>query len=74
MEQLAYVVVGGSIASLLLLLVGVVVCVAIAVFILRQLAAPSIAYTILYVCVGIIALLIAISFFFGGDGTVVTRP
>jgi hypothetical protein len=71
---LAVVVTGGSVGSLLLWLVGIVVCFAIVFAILRSLSAPPIAFTALYVIAGVLALLLAISFFFGGgDGAVIVR-
>jgi uncharacterized membrane-anchored protein YitT (DUF2179 family) len=66
---LAYIV-AGNIGSLLMLVVGIVVCVAIVVFIMKQVSAPPMAYTILYVAIAVIVLIVAISFFFGGDSGV----
>lgn len=72
MNALALIVSGSSIGTLLLWFVGVLVCFAIVFFIMRQLEAPPIAYKILYVIAGLIALLVAIDFFFG-VGPIVVR-
>jgi hypothetical protein len=65
---LAYFV-AGNVGSLLLWLVGIVVCFAIVYAILRAVSAPAVAFTALYVIAGVVALLLAIGFFFGGgDG------
>ncbi len=67
MTPLAFVITGGSVGSLLLWLVGIVVCFAIVFAILRALGAPAVAFTALYVIAGVLALLLAIGFFFGGS-------
>jgi uncharacterized membrane-anchored protein YitT (DUF2179 family) len=69
---LAYVF-AGNVGSLLMLFVGILVCVAITVFIMKQMEAPPMAYKILYVAIAVIVLIIAISFFFGGGGDVGVR-
>lgn len=66
MNTLALIVYGGGIGSILLWFVGLLVCLCIVYFLMKQLEAPAVAYKILYVLIGIVALLLAIDFFFGG--------
>ena len=68
LKTLAYIIYGGSIASLLLWFVGILICLCIVYFLMKQLEAPPVAYKILYVLIGVIALLLTIDFFFGGTG------
>lgn len=72
MTTLALIISGGNIGSLLVWFVGVLVCFCIVFFLMKQLEAPPVAYKVLYVLIGILALLLAIDFFFGG-GPVVIR-
>lgn len=68
MLPLAFVLdVGGVIWAL----VGLVVIFCIVLFILRSLAAPAIAFTILYVVAGLLGLLLALNFFFGNQAVIV---
>lgn len=54
-----------DVGNLLWLFVGVVVVLGIVFFIMRQVAAPAIAYTVLYIVIGIALLMLAMNFFFG---------
>jgi hypothetical protein len=62
---LAYVF-SGNIANLLFAFIGLVLVVCIVFFIMRKAGAPEWAYTVFYVVIGIIALLVVIDVFFGG--------
>lgn len=74
MTPLALIISGSGIGALLLWVVGLVVCGCIVVFIMRRLGAPEIAFTVLYVALAVVLLLLSIDFFFGGaDGTVIIR-
>lgn len=67
-------IISGSVGSLLLWLVGLCIALAIVVFILKQLEAPPLAYKVLYVIIGVIALLLVIDLFFhNSGGTVIVR-
>lgn len=56
----------GNLGGLLWAFVGLVLVLCIVFFIMRQAGAPAVAYTVLYVIVGVIALLVVIDLFFGG--------
>lgn len=63
-----------NIGGLLMLFVGVCVCAGIVFFIMRALTLPPMAFTIFYVAMGILLLIVAIDFFFGGSGHVAIGP
>jgi len=60
---------GGNIGNLLLWIIGVAIVFAIFWFIIKQLALPPLAYTVLYVIGAIVLLLLVIEFFFGSSGS-----
>lgn len=67
--MLTVIITTSSLIGLLIWLVGIFVVAAIIRFILQQLTAPPFAYTILYVVIALVVLLVAIDFFFGGTTT-----
>lgn len=72
--QTASINTGSNIGNLLFLFLGVCVVFMIVFFIMRAMAMPPMAFTILYVIMGILLLICAIEFFFsGGSGTSVLR-
>lgn len=69
------IITSGNVGALILWIVGVLVCGAIVYAIMRALAVPAFAYTVLYVIGLLVLLLVAIDFFFGGaSATIQTRP
>lgn len=70
MISLLGAVIVGGIGSLLIWLVGVIVCVAIVYAIMRALQTPAWMFTALYVVGLIVLLIVAIDFFFGTSGSV----
>ena len=64
--------ISGSLSGALFAFVGLVLVFCIVFFIMRQAGAPPVAYTVLYILLAIVALLVVIDVFFDG-GTVVAR-
>lgn len=63
-----------GLGGLLVAFVGIVLVIAIVLFIMRQAGAPPVLYTILYVFIAVVALLFVIDYFFGASGgTVIVR-
>jgi flagellar motor switch protein FliM len=76
MFMLASVIItSGNVGGLILWLVGVLICAAIVYAIMRAIAVPPWAFTVLYVIALVLLLILTVDFFFGGSGTVtVNRP
>jgi hypothetical protein len=69
---LAYIV-AGNIGGLLIEIVGLVLAFCIIFFIMRTAGAPPMAYTVLYIFLAVVALLMVIDLFFNGGSIVTVR-